>query len=57
MVVSETIHAGVVKRQRLWPSQVMWFEREFLPDDLANRFPHHTIVQSYDVPTIPPNWR
>ncbi len=23
-----------------------------LTDDLANRFPHHTIVQSYDVPTI-----
>jgi hypothetical protein len=23
-----------------------------LADDLANRFPDHTIVQSYDVPTV-----
>ena len=54
MVVSETIHAGVVKRHRLWPRPFAGdaVQARTLADDLANRFPDHTIVQSYDVPTI-----
>ena len=54
MVVGETIHAGVVKRHRLWPRPFVGdaVRAGTLADDVANRFPDHTIVQSYDVPTI-----
>ena len=53
VVVSETIHAGVVKRHRWpWPFVGDAVQASTLADDLANRFPDHTIVQSCDVPTI-----
>ena len=51
MVVGETIHAGVVKRRgSAFEGDAV--RARTLVDDLANRFPDHTIVQAYDVPTI-----